>query len=324
MSAAAGAPFFSPTPEGVYRRFEAFSPGTGPAMWPPVIENPFPSLQGVPSAAPREISARLLGGAILHHGCLLVPGLFDDASVGRLRDAVTTALDAAQRFLKDRQTSDWFSPFPLLPSTIQPAARKFGLEGGSVFAADSPRALEVLLAEFARTGISEAIEAYLGEAAFLSVGKTSLRRVDPGIPTGWHQDGAFLGEHIRTVNLWVALSDCGEEAPGLDLLPRRVDHLCERGTHGAHFDWSIGNPVVEALAGVTHTPVISPRFKAGDALLFDQLFVHRTGIHPGMRRPRYAIEAWHFAGSTFPAKQIPIARDPRANHPPGSAPARGI
>jgi hypothetical protein len=52
---------------------------------------------------------------------------------------------------------------------------------------------------------------------------------------------------------------------------------------------------------------VSPSFSAGDALLFDQLFVHRTGIQPGMTKPRYAIEAWHFAGSTFPSRQIPIA-----------------
>jgi hypothetical protein len=228
-----------------------------------------------------------------------------------MRYAVSTALDAAQHFLQEEQTSDWFTPFPLLPSTIQPAARNFGLKGGSVFAADSPLALEVLLAEFTRAGISEAIDAYLGEEAYLSLGKTSLRRVDPGIPADWHQDGAFLGEHIRTVNLWVALSDCGEDAPGLDLLPRRVNHLCARGTEGAHFDWSIGNSVVEALAREMDTPIVRPAFKAGDGLLFDQFFVHRTGRHPGMNLPRYAIEAWHFAGSTFPTKQIPIARRPR-------------
>ena len=309
MSASTGGARFAPTAQGVYERFEAFSPGVPAAPWPPTVEDPFPACRGIPLASVRELRPELLGGAILHHGCLRIPELFDGAGVGRLRDAVTTALAAAQQFLTERTTSDWFTPFPTVASSCSnPIARKFGLEGGSVYAADSPLALEILVDEFAQTGVSDAIDAWLGEEAFLSVGKTSLRRVDPGIPTGWHQDGAFLGEHVRTVNLWIALSDCGEDAPGLDLLPRRVNHLCERGTEGAHFDWSIGNTVVEALAREVDTPIVSPTFKAGDALLFDQLFVHRTGVRPGMSRPRYAIEAWHFAGSTFPAKQIPIAR----------------
>ena len=56
------------------------------------------------------------------------------------------------------------------------------------------------------------------------------------------------------------------------------------------------------LAGVA-----APRFKAGDALLFDQMFLHRTGVRPGMTRERLAIESWFFAGSTFPMEQMPIA-----------------
>ena len=32
--------------------------------------------------------------------------------------------------------------------------------------------------------------------------------------TDWHQDGAFLGKGIRALNVWVALTDCGVDAPG--------------------------------------------------------------------------------------------------------------
>ena len=300
---------FDPTGGGVFRRFEAFASHEGSAAWDSDRLNPFPGFRGVPEIAPERLDPAVMGGAIRHHGCLLVRGLFKDASVARLGDAVRTALVAGTRFFASKETSEWFTPFPFLRSSVteKPAARRFGLEGGSVWAPDSPAALAILVDEFLRAGVVDAIEGYLGEPAYLSVGKTSLRRVDPQIPTAWHQDGAFLGEHIRTVNCWVALSDCGEDAPGLDLLPRRVDHLCATGTHGTPFDWSIGDAVVDALAQEVAAPIVSPAFRAGDALFFDQLFVHRSGIHPGMTKPRYAIEAWHFAGSTFPSRQIPIA-----------------
>ena len=51
--------------------------------------------------------------------------------------------------------------------------------------------------------------------------------------------------------------------------------------------------------------VITP-FLPGDALLFDHLFLHRTGAPPGIRKPRYAIESWFFAPSAYPAQQVPL------------------
>jgi ectoine hydroxylase-related dioxygenase (phytanoyl-CoA dioxygenase family) len=120
--------------------------------------------------------------------------------------------------------------------------------------------------------------------------------------TNWHQDGAFLGMDIRTVNVWITLSDCGIEAPGLDVVPRRLDALLPTGTEGAIFDWSTGDPVVRAAAG--DTPVVRPQFRAGDALLFDQMFMHRTAADPAMKHDRYAIESWFFAPSRYPQDQL--------------------
>ena len=45
---------------------------------------------------------------------------------------------------------------------------------------------------------------------------------------------------------------------------------------------------------------------AGDALIFDHLFLHQTYIRPTMTRERYALESWFFAPSVFPADQIPF------------------
>jgi hypothetical protein len=121
----------------------------------------------------------------------------------------------------------------------------------------------------------------------------------------WHQDGAFLGADVRTINVWLSLSDCGIEAPGLDVVARRLPYVMQSGTHGACFDWSVG-PGMIGLLEQGGVQVVSPEFAAGDALLFDHLMLHRTGIRPGMTKSRWAIESWFFAPSTFPMDQAPI------------------
>ena len=49
-----------------------------------------------------------------------------------------------------------------------------------------------------------------------------------------------------------------------------------------------------------------PIFEPGDALLFDERFLHRTAVEPEMTRERYAIESWFFAPSHYPGDQIPL------------------
>ena len=98
-----------------------------------------------------------------------------------------------------------------------------------------------------------------------------------------------MGEDIRTINVWLSLSPCGRDAPGLDLVPRRFDRVVGAGTGDAVFDWSVGHATIDRLTGGR---VTRPLFEPGDALLFDHLLLHRTGVHPGMTRSRYAIETW--------------------------------
>jgi hypothetical protein len=152
--------------------------------------------------------------------------------------------------------------------------------------------------------IDEVLTEYLGERPALSVKKCTLRRVPVDSGSDWHQDGAFLGDGIRTVNVWLALTHCGDDAPGLDLVPNRLP-LVETGTEGAKFDWSVGEGVVERVAGDAGT--VRPIFEAGDALLFDERFLHRTAVSSGMTVERYAIETWFFAPSHYPSPQVPLA-----------------
>jgi ectoine hydroxylase-related dioxygenase (phytanoyl-CoA dioxygenase family) len=153
-------------------------------------------------------------------------------------------------------------------------------------------------------GLRSLIGEYLGTRPVLSANKCTLRRVPTSASGGWHQDGAFLGSGIRAMNVWLALTPCGVDAPGLDIVPRRFDGIVETGTAGSYFTWAAGDEAVAGAAG--GAPVVRPEFRAGDMLLFDDLLMHRTAVDPAMTRERHAIEFWCFAGGAYPPDEIPL------------------
>ena len=153
-------------------------------------------------------------------------------------------------------------------------------------------------------GLPALVEGYLGEPALFSVQKTTLRKAEPTVPGAWHQDGAFMGD-VRALNLWLSLSRCGDEAPGLDLVPRRLDELVTTQTDEAVLSYQVSQRMAEEAAG--ERPIVRPVFEPGDALFFDELFLHQTGSDPAMPNPRFAIENWFFGASGFPREFAPLA-----------------
>ena len=126
------------------------------------------------------------------------------------------------------------------------------------------------------------IEEYLGEYPLVSAQKCTLRKADPGIVGAWHQDGKFLGP-VKSVNVWLSLSRCGDVAPGMDIVPKRFEDYVRTGGPGAWVDNQIGPPDAEAAAG--DAGVVRPVFEPGDALIFDHLFLHQTGSDESMTNP---------------------------------------
>ena len=113
-----------------------------------------------------------------------------------------------------------------------------------------------------------------------------------------------MGE-VNALNVWLSLSRCGDEAPGLDIVARRLDHVVPTGTEGAVFDWSASQAVAEEAAG--DAGIARPIFEPGDALLFDELLLHATAAEPDMPNVRYAVESWFFGPSGFPPEYAPLA-----------------
>jgi hypothetical protein len=260
---------------------------------------------GLPEFTSGQLTAGLLRAGILRDGCVLVRGL-----VPRER-ALRFAADIDQAFAEREHSEsgaaatpgyyEEFEPHPQMGAEIM---RPWIKQGGGLLAADSPKLSFEMLEMFHAAGLPELVSHYLGETALISAHKTTLRKADPSVAGAWHQDGYFMGE-VRSLNLWLSLSRCGDEAPGLDIVARRFDSYLATATDEAILDYTISQRKVEEAAG--ETPVIRPIFEPGDALLFDELFLHQTGSDPSMPNPRFAIENWFFGASAFPEEYAPVA-----------------
>lgn len=262
----------------------------------------------LPEIEPGALTPALVRAALLRSGCLLVRGLIGAPDVQRL----LAAIDAA--YVARREGGDAYEPFEPVEEFRNRLLFDRDLVSadgwGGLWPADAPDAALAMFDAFDRAGLLSLAEAYLGERPAISINKSLLRRVEPPAPgdgpapSTWHQDGAFLGD-VRALNVWVALSRCGDVAPGMDVVPRRLDGIAPVGTQGAVFDWSVSQAVAAEAAG--ETGIVRPIFGPGDVLLFDELFLHATASDPSMRQARYAVECWFFGPSRFPEGYAPLA-----------------
>ncbi len=246
-----------------------------------------------------------LRAAIMRDGAAFVRGAVDRADAKRLADGIENAF-ADRIAQKESAASEdcLYEEFAPEPGFAQLSERNWIEAGGGVLAVDSPRLAYEMFDAFERVGLTDLISRYLGEPVAVSAEKCTLRKADPSVGGNWHQDGNFMGD-VRALNVWLSLSRCGDEAPGLDLVPKRIDHLVEAGTDGAPLSYVISQRKVDEVAG--DAGVVRPIFEPGDVLLFDDLFLHQTGSDPQMPNPRYAIESWFFGASGFPADYAPLA-----------------
>ena len=287
--------------------FDLIDRSPGLPSWPPVRTIEAHSATAIPELRPEELSAEEVRALVLAHGCVRVPQLVAQDRVDALVDGIERAFSvwaSLRRPFAKPTGSPWFDPLPLDELSKESLRRTWVTNGAGILTVDSPRLLFMLFETFEAVGLHEIVSGYLGERPALSANKCTLRRVPVDSNAGWHQDGAFLGRDIRALNVWLALSHCGIDAPGLDILPRRFDEIVETGTGGSYFDWAVGPDVVEQLAH--DSPVTRPTFAPGDVLLFDDMLLHQTAADPSMTHPRYAIETWFFAPSHYPQGHVPL------------------
>jgi hypothetical protein len=263
-----------------------------------------PEADGLPEIDPEQLTPELLRAGVLRDGCVLVRGLIDRERAEEFARQIDRGF--AERSKEDegeKAAEGYYEPFHTEPG-FKESNRGWVKEGGGLLAVDSPLLSFELLEMFRAARLRELVGAYLGEPPLISLQKTTLRKAEPDVVGAWHQDGAFMGD-VRSINLWLSLSRCGDESPGLDLVPRRLDELVPVGTEGTWLPNQVSQQVAEEAAG--DLGIQRPIFEPGDALFFDHLFLHKTGSDPSMPNPRFAIESWFFGGSAFPTEYAPIA-----------------
>ena len=259
-----------------------------------------PARDGLPEIAGAALTPGLLRAGILRDGCVLVRGLVPRAEALGLAAEIDRAF--AERDASEPADGYYeeFAPEP----PFEVVERPWVEQGGGVLAADAPMLACRMLDLFEQAGVPRLVEGYLGEPGLLSVQKTTLRRADPSLGGAWHQDGAFMGD-TRALNLWLSLSRCGDEAPGLDLVPRRLDEIVIE--HEAMLFVDLTRERAREAAAAGGVEIVRPIFEPGDALFFDEMFLHQTASDPSMPNPRFAVESWFFGAHGFPAEYAPLA-----------------
>jgi hypothetical protein len=283
----------------------SFDPGPGRSPWPPSYDDPFPLVSGqLPEIDAADLTVDLLGGAVAHHGAAVVRRLFEDGQVSRIVDSIHTAQVWRDKRAAENADSAWYRPFPCLERRDR-VLRGMVTKGGGTWLADSPASAAQVLDDLASTSVIEVITRHLGERPFFSLQKSTLRRTAPiENLVAWHQDGSFLDAGVRAMNVWVALSRCGGDhpTPGLEVVPSRVAEILP--VEGVVYPNAISFDLVEEIASAT--PTVRPEFGPGDALMFDELFLHRTHLSAGMTEDRYALECWFFAPSHHSTGYVPF------------------
>ena len=275
------------------------------AQYPATDFSLLPDLgDSLPEFEPSDLTPELVRAAIMRDGSIMVRGLIARDVALDFADKIESAFVARAQFEDEGiATPGTYEEFLAEPGFGGAIVRTWIRDAGGVLAADSPSLAFQMQEMFSCAGIPELASAYLGQPALFSADKSTLRKATPGTAGGWHQDGRFMGP-TRALNLWLSLSRCGDLAPGLDYVPRRLNDLVATGTDEVLLDWMVSQTKAEEAAG--DRGIVSPIFEPGDALFFDELNLHKTGSHPSMPNPRYAIENWFFATESFPDDYVPI------------------
>ena len=239
--------------------------------------------EGLPELGPGQLTPGVIRAGILRDGCVLVRGLVSREQAEHFAAQIERSFVERDRHDADHSFDDrYYLPFEPDPRRGVRLMREWIKEGGGVLAVDSPRLSYEMGEMYRAAGLPELVGGYLGEAPMVTGHKTTLRKADPSVGGAWHQDGKFMGP-VKALNLWLSLSRCGDDAPGLDLVPRRLNDHVTTETDETMLPNQVSQRIAEEAAG--DRGILRPIFEPGDALLFDELFLHKTGVRPRDAQP---------------------------------------
>lgn len=252
---------------------------------------------GAMTGAPDSVAAGL---AVC--GWQRLPALLGAESVRHLLARLGPLYDEVDR-LRAAAPQQRLSAWP----DFVPTASSFKLE-----AALSEADVAALLGELAAGPVPGWAEAVLRGRALLDRDASWIRRQYPAdmaparhAPHGWHQDGALEADFAAAavagacaatlapmLTCWIALTACGRDAPGLELVAQRQDALLPVA---ALTDHAVRAHHVPSLFV---RPVLAP----GDALLITGDCLHRTHLTPAMCATRTSLELRFLAADDMPSR----------------------
>jgi hypothetical protein len=246
--------------------------GRAPAVLHHATDDLFPDVDGLPDVHLSELTVDRLASGIQHHGGMVVRELLATDQVEGLR---TQLRDGTLR------------------------AKQGGASSSEV-----DHMVAMLIEAYRTQGVLALAERYLGEAPVGFPHRTVVKRNEPSAGLPWHQDASFFRGPCGSLDVWTALTECGRTCPSLWLVPRRIERILDESQTTVDASATVEDEMPQVLEGVE---AVRPVLQPGDAILLDEMTVHRTGT--GWKAPsREVAVTWFFAPSRLPAMTArPIA-----------------
>jgi len=266
------------------------SAAIGQAVPPAPALDLFANETKLPEIDASQLTPAHLACGLRWHGALVVRGLASQAHLqtltALLNDKIARTSAAVDRAAADRQQ-------------IIDSIRK-GLPKMRCTPSGCARLFEV----YEDVGVDTVVAEYFQERPVVAAERMRLGRQVHGEGLGWHQDGVFYGGVSGSVGIWLAITSAGKDAPALSVLPRRFDELIgvapgERLPLSLDYTERLTRQVISEIAG-DHS-IASPNLMPGDALLLDEMTMHRTSEAPWRQPYKDAALTWCFAPSRFPS-----------------------
>jgi hypothetical protein len=267
------------------------------------VPDPFPGRTGVIEINGRDLDRELVAGTVRAHGCLLVREFLPPETVQMLLERVEAVFAAWDRWptataAEKVELARVYEPYvPDADLALMLDVIRSNRDRERIMLADSPSVHFDVCEALDACGVRDLLEAYFGDTPAMTVTKSAMHRMSlRDNVLGFHQDTAVFDNVARgAMNFWIALTACGVDAPGLEVLPMRLNAPLER-THGR---MAVDPALIDSLG----VPTVIPRFEPGDALVFDEFLVHRTAMAPQMSNVRYSLENWFFTAASLPPSE---------------------
>lgn len=254
---------------------------SGAARHRPVSPDLFTNVTGLPDIRSKNFSSSELAAAVLSHGGLVVRGLYSMEQVERLQSLAEQEEDSNR--------------------------------GGTGPLGCTPHSLFELLDIYKECGLLEAVTEYLdgeplmfGERAKLRCHRAG-RDKNAAIP--WHQDVNFFGRMSFGINCWAAVTHCGRDNPGLEIIPCRTEQRLgwEEANGIAPLNYGRDIPLEQFTELTRRYPPVNVVLEPGDAVFFDEMTLHKTALRRWQLREQIVTISWFFSASGFPDWGTPLA-----------------